>query len=119
MTNIADVGAAVAGVLTHPEETKNRIIRIHSAAVKQLDILAIYERLTGSKWETEHKDTAELEKAANAKLAQGDSSTIYHLIYRGVFGEGYGGEFKDVDNEIVGVKLLNEAEIEEVVKSTL
>lgn len=118
-TNIAEVGTAVFGALSHPEETKNRNIYVHSAAVKQRDILAIYERLTGSKWETEHKDTAKLEEAANLRLAQGDSSTIYHLVYRGIFGEGYGGEYKNVDNEIVGVKVLDEAGIEEVIKNTL
>lgn len=40
-------------------------------------------------------------------------------MYRGIFGEGYGGEYKNVDNEVVGVKVLDEAGIEEVIKNTL
>lgn len=109
----------MASVLSHPDETKNRNIRVNSAAVKQRDILAIYERLTGSKWEIEEKDTAELEKAANAKLAKGDPSSMYDLVIRSIFGEGYGGEFKDLSNELLGIKLFDKAEIEEVVKSTV
>lgn len=118
-TTIADIGSTVAAVLSHPNETKNRAVRVNSAVVKPRDLLAIYEKLTGSKWEVEEKDTAEVEKASNAKIAQGDFSTIYHVLYRCIFAEGYGGEFEDVDNELLGIKLLDQAGVEAIVKSTL
>lgn len=118
-TTVADIASAVAAVLSHPDETKNRSIRVNSAVVKPNDILAIYEKLTGSKWEVEEKDTAEAERAANAKAAQGDFSTIHHVLYRYIFAEGYGGEFKDTHNGLLGIKVMDKEEIEAVVKSTL
>lgn len=117
-TTTADVGNAVAAVLSHPDETKNRAVYVNSAVVTQRQILAIYEKLSGSKWEVEEKDTAEVENATNAKLAAGDFSTIFHLLYRAIYGEGYGGEFKKVDNELFGIKVLGKAGVEEIVKST-
>lgn len=119
VTTLPDIGRAVVAILSHPEETKNRYVYVNSAVVTQREILAAYEKLTGAKWEIEEKDTAEVEKATNTKLAQGDFSTIHYLIYRGVFGEGYGGEFKNVSNELFGIEVLDGAGVEEVVKSTL
>lgn len=82
-------------------------------------MLALYEEYTGTKWEVEYMDTADLEKETNEKLARGDYSTIYNLVYRACFGEGYGGEFLEDSNELLGLPKLDAKQFEALVKGTL
>lgn len=119
-TTLPTIGAAVAGVLSHPKETENKYIRIQSVVTTQSELVALYEKHQGAKWEIEHVDTAELERETNKKLADNDYTTVYNLIFRAAFGEGYGGEFKEDSNDLLGLpKLLDAKGLEDVVKSTL
>lgn len=64
-------------------------------------------------------DTATLLQETNEKLAKGDYSTIYYQIYSACYAEGYGSEFVQDSNEVLGVKKLDAKGLEEVIKSTL
>jgi ABC-type glycerol-3-phosphate transport system substrate-binding protein len=118
-TTLASTGKSVAVALSKPDVFKNRVLYIHSAVTTQRSLLGYFEKHTGVKWTIEEKSTADVEKETNAKLAQGDFSTIWKLIYRSLWGEGYGGKFENVNNEELGIKVLSEEEIEELVKGTL
>ena len=116
-TILSDVGQSVVGILTHPEETKNRYVFVQSAVVTQNKLLAAAEKVTGEKFVTEHQNTEEIEKAGNEKIAKGDFSGFVDLIRRCIWGEGYGADYSEkLDNEILGVKVLDDAGVEEVVK---
>ncbi|KAL7272792.1 hypothetical protein RUND412_004379 [Rhizina undulata] len=120
VTKLADVGRAVAGILAHPAETRNRLVYVHSASVTQKQLLAIYEKHTGEKWTVVEVDTVELEKQAYEKIGKKDFSGFVDLIHRAIHGEGYGGDFRGkVENELVGVKELSDVEVEELVKVDL
>lgn len=118
-TTLPSIGAAVASVLSHPQETENKYLLVQSTVTTQLEMLAVFEKLTGTKWEVEHKDTAEVERKVNEDLAKGDYSTISGLLYRVAFGEGYGGEFLEDSNELLGIPKLDKQGFEDVLKSTL
>ncbi|KAI5852794.1 hypothetical protein DFP73DRAFT_506296 [Morchella snyderi] len=118
-TTLASIGAAVAAAVSKPDEFKNRSVYIQSTVTTQRELLALFEKHTGVKWAIEEKSTADVEKEVNAKLAKGDYSTIWQLIYRSVWGYGYGGKFEDVKNEELGIKELSEQEIEELIKGLL
>lgn len=118
-TTLASIGEAVAAALSKPDKFKNSSIYINSTVTTQRSLLDLFEKHTGVKWTIEEKSTADIENETNAKLAQGDFSTIWRLIYRSLWGEGYGGKFEDVKNEELGVNELSKEEIEEIIKGLL
>ena len=72
------------------------------------------------KFTVEHQKTEEVEKEGNEKIAKGDFSGFVDLIRRCIWGEGYGGDYSDkLDNEILGVKVLDDAGAEAVVKEVV
>ena len=113
---------SVVGILHHPEETKNKLVYIHSAAISQKDLVAASEKVLGGgvQLETSEASTEEIEKTGNAKIASGDLSGFIDLLVRGVWGEGYGNDYTGRDsNELFGIKQLTKDEVEDVVKAAL
>ena len=115
VTSLAGIGEAVVGVLQHPDETKNRAVKIHDALVTQNQLVNITEKLSGDKFKTTTWDTKEGETKAFEALKKGDHSVMLSFLKRAIWGEGYGGEFTDVDNELLGVKMLSDNKIKEIV----
>jgi nucleoside-diphosphate-sugar epimerase len=70
VTRLSTIGAAVVGILTHPEETKNRPVYVHEAVITQNQLIKIAQEVApGEKWETQVVSTEKLEKEANKSLA--------------------------------------------------
>lgn len=114
-TTLAGIGRAIAGVLEHPEETKNRHVYVSQAEVTQNKLLA----WSGKTIEREDVSTADLEKRAYeaVKLSPPDFRTFaVNLIRLAVFNPAYGGAFAKTDNELLGVHKFSEAEIVDLVK---
>jgi hypothetical protein len=109
------------GVLKHPEETKNRLVYVYSIRPTQKELIAAYEKELGAKLETIEVDTEALEKESYAKIAKGDFSGFIDQIIRALFGEGYGGDFGlyEDSNELFGIKQLDQAGLEEVIKANV
>ncbi|KAH8194912.1 hypothetical protein TruAng_010915 [Truncatella angustata] len=61
------IGKAVASVLSHPEETKNKYLAI-GTNTSQNEILQILEQETAQKWKVEHAQTADLVTAGRVAL---------------------------------------------------
>jgi len=114
-TTLAGIGRAIAGVLEHPDETKNRNVYISQAEVTQNKLLA----WSGKTIEREDVSTADLEKKAHEadKLSPPDSRTFaVNLLRLAAFNPAYGSAFAKTDNELLGVHTLSEAEIVDLVK---
>ncbi|KAL7266126.1 hypothetical protein RUND412_011341 [Rhizina undulata] len=110
VSKLVDVGCVVAEILSHPVETRNRLVYVHSAVVTQKQFLATIVGV----------DTVELEKQEYEKIGKGDFSGFIDLIYRAVFGEGHESDFSGkVDNELLGIKELSHVGVEEIVKVDL
>ncbi|OGM48660.1 oxidoreductase CipA-like protein [Aspergillus bombycis] len=121
-TTLATIAKAVVGVLTHFDETKNRPVYVHDLVTTQRQVYTIIQKLAPErKWNPVDVSTAELEAKAREEWAKGntDLPSIVGLLCRAVFAEGYGGEFKKVDNELLGLGFKTEADLEEVVKAVL
>ncbi|KAJ9624615.1 hypothetical protein H2204_010797 [Knufia peltigerae] len=118
-TTLAGVGKAVVGIFAHPEETKNRTIRVHETVITQKKVIDIAQRLDPAEWTYQAADTEELKSQAFEVLSSGKSEQIMgamlNFILSAVLGEGYGGEFVSTENETLGVPLLDEAGVEKVV----
>lgn len=120
VTRLASVGIAVVGVLKHSEETKNRPVYVHEAVVTQNQLIGIAEEVApGKKWETEVVGTEMLEREAYESLKgpkeKWKLTWVYDFLFRAMFGEGYGWELKNFDNELLGVKMMSYGEIKEFV----
>ena len=123
-TTLDSIGQAVVGILSHPEETKNRFVYIKDIDISQNKILEIAKKVDPSKqWEEPiHLDTAEMEKSSNESLAKGQISppVMFAYLFRCIPGpEEYGGLFKQTDNELLGVKSKTEADVEAMLKKLM
>ena len=120
-TTLAGIGQAIVGVLKHPNETENKIVRVQSAVVTQNKIMRIMDKVApGPQWDIQEADSAELEKIGRAELQKEDGNKLlggYNLIKRALWGDGYGGEFPqdELDNELLGVHSMSEQELEDLV----
>ena len=123
-TTLASVGQAVVGVLLHPEETKNRAVRVHDMSISQNRLLAVAKKVAPNKTlEPYYESTTEIFKAANEKIAKGDHSlpVLFEHIICSLFGEGYDAlHASEDDNKLLGVAGdKTDADIEAIMKPLL
>lgn len=119
-TLLSDVAKAVAGILKHPEETKNRLVYVQSTRLSLKQLSAIQEKVLGIKFDTTVVSTQDVLKEANEKIAKGDPSGFFMQLLPSVVGKDCGGDYEGKDsNELLGIKLLDETEIEEVIKKNV
>ena len=123
-TTLDSVGQAIVGVLSHPEETKNRFVYVKDIDISQNQLLEIARKVDpGKTWEEPlYVDTAELEKSAYENLAKGEvtPSVMMAFLSRAMFGPPeYGGRFTKSDNELLGVKVKTEADVEALLKELI
>lgn len=122
-TTVSSIGKAVVGVLTHYDETKNRPVYTEDVVLTQKKLLKIAQKVTGTsddQWEITTVETASLEAAAYEELKKESPNgyvVAFNFIKRSIFGEGYGGRFAKVDNELLGLKGMTDEELERLVAS--
>lgn len=118
-TTLKTVGDAVAGILAHPEETKNRAVYVEDTKLTQNKLLALArEAAPGKTWAPQQAKVDDIVAKADARLAQGlfDMETFVPYLFRAILDPAYGGDFQKTDNELLGLKGLTDAEVAEVVK---
>ncbi|RYC65193.1 hypothetical protein CHU98_g1024 [Xylaria longipes] len=119
-TTLPTIGRAVVGVLKHPEETKNRAVYIQDTALSSKQLLEISKRATGSDdWKV---NIASLDDHVNKgweelrKPQPDPAKFVMNLISAAIYGEGYGAKFEKLDNELLGIKEMNEEDIEDLIR---
>ncbi|KAK6212154.1 oxidoreductase [Colletotrichum tabaci] len=121
-SRLSTVGQAVVGVLSHPSETANRAVYVKDIDATQNQIISVAKELDPSgSWTIQESQTAIEEQEALAGLKSGhvDIGVISKLLFRAIFGVGYGGKFDKVDNELLGVEGLDANGLRDVVRSVL
>jgi hypothetical protein len=121
-TTLATIGQAVVEVLCHLQETKNRAVFVQDLVTTQKEILAIAQRIKPDRtWTPKNVSTAEMETMAQEKYASGSIDLVASVGFfcRSVFAKGYGGEFQEVDNELLGIPLKTQADLEALIKGFL
>ncbi|KAH6988656.1 hypothetical protein EDB80DRAFT_817148 [Ilyonectria destructans] len=119
LTSIAD---ALVGLLSHPEETKNRTVYIHDAITTQKKLLALARKVAPEKsWEPVQVRLDDLTAKADERLAKGlfDAETFGPYILRALFDPKSQAKFEKTDNELLGVKGKTEEDIIELLKPLL
>lgn len=121
-TTLAGVGKAVVGVLNHPEETKNRVVRVGEAVTTIKELLALSQEIVGGEgWTITKPDTAKEAEKALVKIKQGvfTNETILPFIYRAIWGKENGGHFTTTDNELLGIKELDKEGLKKVIQDVV
>ncbi|KAI8314352.1 hypothetical protein K4K61_005117 [Colletotrichum sp. SAR11_59] len=98
-----------------------------SVYVKDLDVTqrqiisAAKEIDPSGSWTIQESQTAieEQEALSGLKYGQVDIGVISKFLFRAIFGEGYGGKFDKVDNELLGVEGLDANGLRDVVRPVL
>ncbi|KAK6864084.1 NAD(P)-binding protein [Apiospora arundinis] len=122
-TTLASVGKAVAGVLKHPAETQNRVVYVQDAAISARDLARYVKKATGgdgAAWKENQPSIDELLNAGWAELKKENPNPdkfVMNFITAAVHGEGYGAHFEKTDNELLGLKEMNEDEIVATLKN--
>ncbi|KAI1497297.1 nmrA-like family protein-like protein [Biscogniauxia marginata] len=120
-TTVSTLAKAVAGVLKHPEQTKNRVVLVQDIAITQKRLVEMGEKATGPDgWKEEEVPVAKLlEEIEEEKKKSVPSHLVFVLnsIKIGVYGEGYGSHFQNLDNELLGIKGLTDAEVQSLVNT--
>ena len=118
---LATIGKAVAGVLAHPEQTKNRAVYVQDTATTQQKLVAIGKRVTGPQgWKESVVPIDELLEQAWAELGKdkpNPDNFVLHFIKAAVWGEGHGGHFEKLDNDLLGIEQMSETEVQGLVES--
>lgn len=121
-TSLSTIGDAVVGVLTHPEETKNRSVKVQDVQITQNKLLALAAKAyPEKKWEPVSANLDDLYTAALGNLSKGvvDHEVIFSCLYRGLLTPEYGCNFVENDNELLGIKPKGEDFIIETIKAHL
>lgn len=79
-TTMHSIGLAVKNALLVPEATVNRYLFIDSFTVSQNEVLASFEKATGTKWAVEQVDAEEMKKSGLEKMSKGNFSGAMCLI---------------------------------------
>lgn len=121
-TNLDTVAAAVLAILSKPEETKNREVRFQSAAISQNGLLALAKEVAPQRnWEPEVVKIDDITRVADDRLAKGllDHETFIPYLVRAINDPRHGPKFETLDNELLGLKQVTEAEIKDILKQYL
>ena len=118
-STLATIGQAVKNALLIPEQTANKYLFIDSFTVSQNQVLASFEKATGTKWEVTHVDAEEQKKSGFEKMSKGDFSGAMSLIRYINCVSGHGGnyiEYQESANELLS---LPKRTLDEVVAEIL
>lgn len=118
-TSLPTIGKAVAGVLKHPEQTKNRAVFVQDTATTLKKLAVAGEKATGAEgWKkTVVPIDDELGQAwAELKKDQPNPDKfVLGFLRASIWGEGYGCHFEQLDNELLGLTEMNDVEVQGLV----
>lgn len=119
---LVDIGHAVRGILTHPEETRNRYLHIRSVETYQREILAALEAQTdgGKKWDVKYESSEIMLARGREAFARGERAGMLDILVTQLFQKGAKRSVvigrDESDNELLGVE---EKDISAVVADVL
>lgn len=118
-TSLPTLGKAVVGVLQHPEQTKNRAVYVQDTSTTLKKLATLGKKATGAEgWNESVVAVDEVTAQAWAELQKEKPNPgifVYNFIKASIWGEGYGGHFQKLDNDLLGIKEKSEAEVQEIV----
>ncbi|OTB10177.1 hypothetical protein K445DRAFT_323209 [Daldinia sp. EC12] len=100
-TSMPDVGKLVVAALRHPEVSMGKVLKVQSFVTTPNEIVAEFEKQTGSKWTVEHTPNQKIREVENEKWNANDPIATLYTLKR-IWAEG-GTLYEKTDNEILGL----------------
>ncbi|KAI3400111.1 hypothetical protein diail_4341 [Diaporthe ilicicola] len=115
-TTLEGIAQSVVGVLTHPEETENRFVKVMSIKTCQNKLLQAFQHATGEQWVVQKTTTAELMATGRSKLVNGGGGWVLDLAVAQLYDEGearcvVAPSRSESDADLLGVPAETEDEI--------
>ncbi|KAM0805772.1 hypothetical protein BDR22DRAFT_878164 [Usnea florida] len=117
-TTLPTIGKAVISVLTHPEETKNRVLFVQDTATTLQRLVAMGENAIGADgWRKIHVSVNELVEQAYAEMNSRNPGFAPKYYQAAFFGRDFASQFERNDNEMLGLGQMSHAEVQRLVDS--
>jgi uncharacterized protein YbjT (DUF2867 family) len=114
-TPLHTVAKGVVGVLKHPQETANRVVRIHGTVLTQKRMLELGKRALGEDGWTATESSTEDGIKKGFEIFKQDPGNIMgwalKMLQGAVFSSKHSPEFAEVDNKLLGVHDVDDEEI--------
>ncbi|KAK6431788.1 hypothetical protein LTR95_012048 [Oleoguttula sp. CCFEE 5521] len=114
-TSLRSVAKGVVGVLTHPEKTKNRFVKIDGIVLTQCKLFEIAKKAVGSEgWTVTEPSTAEVEAQGYEVLSKDPGNImgwVVPLLVKAIFSAERSPKLIDTDNDLLGVPKNTEEEL--------
>ena len=118
-TSLATIGKAVVGVIQHLDQTKDRAVYVQDTATTLKKLVALGKKSLGPDgWKETVVSVDELVEQAWAELKKPQPNPevfVFNFLRASIWGEGHGGHFQQLDNELLGINELTEAELQSLV----
>jgi hypothetical protein len=111
------VGKGVSSALKNADATKNRLVSIHDVVLSQSKVLDLAKKCSGPdvEWNVKPMSAAtELESVLGYIEKDGlDLLNTLALLKAALLGGQYEAKFENLDNELLGLSVLSDSELEE------
>ncbi|KAJ4204562.1 hypothetical protein NW759_014899 [Fusarium solani] len=114
-TSLSGAARAIVGALKNPEPTKNKNLFIHEHVVTQAQLLSLAKKYSpGFEWTitTVEDPEAEFDRLEALTKKQPEIQNIFALLKASLVSGKYQAWYKNVDNDLVGVPVLTEEDLE-------
>lgn len=115
-TSQAGIAKAMTGALLNDEATKNKKLRIHERVISLAQILDLAKKHfpADTKWNITNYEDSRATLEENEKLAKESPELprLFALVKTTVYGGLFEAVYEKTDNEVVGLELLPEEDLE-------
>lgn len=112
-STLSFVGEAVCRILEHEEQTRNRMLYVHSLHVTQREVLAAIEKVTGERWKVVEQESGKVLQEIRPRMLEGDFEAREEVVaVWGVVASDWVGKEGFANGELG----LEEESLEEVVR---
>ncbi|KAL4876434.1 hypothetical protein BJY04DRAFT_223067 [Aspergillus karnatakaensis] len=121
-TTLPTIAKATVAVLDHLPDTRNRAVYVHDVVTTQRHLLYLARKVAPERhWEPVSVSTEDLERVARENYKRGEFGLEASIGFfsRSVFAEGFGGAFERVDNELLGLGVFGDDDLEILLKGVL
>lgn len=114
-TSLNGAARAIVGALKNPEPTKNKNVFVHELVITQSQLLGLAKKYSPqAEWTITKIDdpAAEFERLEAVVRKQPDIPNIIALVRACLLSGKYQGYYEAVDNDLLGLPLLSEKDLE-------
>ncbi|KAL3464537.1 NAD(P)-binding protein [Aspergillus heterothallicus] len=110
------VAKAVVGAILVPDETRNRVVRVHDTVLTQLKVYDLARKWTaGEEWsETSLSAAEELDRTFQSLQKNFDPALFPPMFLAAFLSGRYGAAYRaeELDNKLLGLELMSDEEVE-------